>query len=151
MTFQRVTGLEGKNFFVLLPPEGGAGGWYQYLYLVSRPSSLAFSHPPVTRLSLVIQVPDARDVRSVPLSSCPFNGIVLGLEGGEDVVCLVFGYIVGDVTSFRSALGASFNVDVRHTPFLLRSLLISIENTFSRPDNAAINTEPLDALLASAL
>lgn len=84
-------------------------------------------------------------------SSCPFNGIVLGLEGGEDVVCLVFGYIVGDVTSFRSALGASFNVDVRHTPFLLRSLLISIENTFSRPDNAAINTEPLDALLASAL
>jgi hypothetical protein len=38
----------------------------------------------VIRLLLVIQVPHASDKRSVALLSCPIDGFVLGLEGGED-------------------------------------------------------------------
>jgi hypothetical protein len=38
----------------------------------------------VIRLLLVIQVPHASDKRSVALLSCPIDGFVLSLEGGED-------------------------------------------------------------------
>jgi hypothetical protein len=44
----------------------------------------ALARPPVIRLLLVIQVPHASDKRSVALLSCPIDGFVLGLEGGED-------------------------------------------------------------------
>jgi hypothetical protein len=47
----------------------------------------ALARPPVIRLLLVIQVPHASDKRSVALLSCPIDGF---LEGGEDVVCVVF-------------------------------------------------------------
>jgi hypothetical protein len=44
----------------------------------------ALARPPVIRLLLVIQVPHASDKRSVALLSCPIDGFVLGLKGGED-------------------------------------------------------------------
>ena len=44
----------------------------------------ALAPPASDRLLLVIQVPHASDKRSVALLSCPIDGFVLGLEGGED-------------------------------------------------------------------
>jgi hypothetical protein len=46
----------------------------------------ALARPPVTGLLLVIHVPHASDKRSVALLSCP----IVGFQGGEDVVCVVF-------------------------------------------------------------
>jgi hypothetical protein len=58
-------------------------------YLSRRPkaevhSGVRFSPPASARLLLVIQVPHASDKRNVALLSCPIDGFVLGLEGGED-------------------------------------------------------------------
>ena len=44
----------------------------------------ALAPPASDRLLLVIQVPHASDKRSVALLSCPIDGFVLSLEGGED-------------------------------------------------------------------
>ena len=69
-------------------------------YLSRRPkaevhSGFALARPPVIRLLLVIQVPHASDKRSVALLSCPIDGFVLSLEGGEDAAADAHGIGLG--------------------------------------------------------
>jgi hypothetical protein len=51
--------------------------------------------PASDRLLLVIQVPHASDKRSVALLSCPIDGFVLSLEGGEDAAADAHGIGLG--------------------------------------------------------
>ena len=69
-------------------------------YLSRRPKAevhwgLALARPPAIRLLLVIQVPHASDKRSVALLSCPIDGFVLSLEGGEDATADAHGIGLG--------------------------------------------------------
>jgi hypothetical protein len=70
--------------------------------------------PPLIRLLLIIQVPDASDKRGVALALRPSNRFSLRFEGAEYVVRMVFNDIVVNVAPLRAALGARFNVNVRH-------------------------------------
>ena len=65
-------------------------------------------------------MPDASDMSSVALASCPIDGFALGLECSEDVVRMVFDHIIGNGTPFRTTLGAGLNVDTCHTVLSLR-------------------------------
>ena len=51
--------------------------------------------PASDRLLLVIQVPHASDKRSVALLSCPIDGFVLSLKGGEDAAADAHGIGLG--------------------------------------------------------
>jgi hypothetical protein len=55
----------------------------------------ALTRAPVIRLLLVIQVPHASDKGSMALLSCPIDGFVLGLEGGEDAAADAHGIGLG--------------------------------------------------------
>jgi hypothetical protein len=55
----------------------------------------ALAPPASDRLLLVIQVPHASDKRSVALLSCPIDGFVLSLEGGEDAAADAHGIGLG--------------------------------------------------------
>jgi hypothetical protein len=74
----------------------------------------ALGRPPVIGSLLVIQMPDASNKRRMAVAFRPIDRISLRLEGGEDVICVVFDYIIVDVTPFRTALGTCLDVDVRH-------------------------------------
>jgi len=45
---------------------------------------------------LVVQVPDASNVRGVTVLLRPLNGFLLRLARGEDVVRMVLDYVIGD-------------------------------------------------------
>ena len=60
----------------------------------------SLSRAPVIWLFLVVQVPDASDMRRVPGLLRPFNCFVLGLEGLKDMFRVVF----NDVILYGAAL-----------------------------------------------
>ena len=72
------------------------------------------SSPPVIGPLLIVHVPDTSDKRGVAFAFCPVDGFSLRLEGAEHVVSMVFDDIIVDMAPFRAALGARFNVNVRH-------------------------------------
>jgi hypothetical protein len=77
-------------------------------------ADVALGRPPVIRHPLIIQVSDASDMRGVALTFCPIDCFSLRFEGRECVVRMVFHDIIVDTGPFRAALGARFNVNVRH-------------------------------------
>jgi hypothetical protein len=76
--------------------------------------SFALGRAPVVRPLLIIQVPDASDQRGVTLAFRPIDRFSLRFEGAKHVVRMVFDDIVVDMAPLRTALGARFNVNVRH-------------------------------------
>ena len=52
-------------------------------------------------LLLIVQVSDASDVGGMAVLLCPLDCFALGLEGGEDVVGVVFDNVVVDMASLR--------------------------------------------------
>jgi len=62
----------------------------------------------------IIQVPDASDERGMAHTFRPIDRFSLCFEGAEHVVGMVFDNIIVDMASLRAALGARFNVNVRH-------------------------------------
>ena len=84
---------------------------------------IASGRPPVIRLLSIIQVPDAGDKRGVAVLSRPINRFSLGFEGAEHVVRMLFDDIIVDRVPLRAALGAGFNVNVRHAFLSLGSLV----------------------------
>ena len=81
----------------------------------------ALGRAPVVRLLLIIQVPDASDKRGMVLTFRPSDCFSLRFEGAEHVVRMVFDDIIVDMAPLRAALGARFNVNVRHTLLSLGS------------------------------
>jgi hypothetical protein len=77
-------------------------------------TEFALSRPPVIRRLLIIQVPDTSDKRGVALTFRPIDCFSLRFEGREYVVRMVFHDIIVDMGPLRAALGACFNVNVRH-------------------------------------
>jgi hypothetical protein len=75
----------------------------------------------VIRLLLIIQVPDASDKRGVTLTFRPIGRFFLRFEGAEYVVGMIFDDIILDRAPLRAALGACFNVNVRHVLLSLGS------------------------------
>ena len=82
-------------------------------------SEFALGRPPMIRLLLIVQMPDASDMRGVAVLLRPIDRFPLRFEGAECVVHVVFHDIVVDMATLRAALGARFYVNVRHA---LRSL-----------------------------
>jgi hypothetical protein len=70
---------------------------------------------------LIIQVPDASDKRGVTLIFCPIDRFSLRFEGAEHMVRMVFDDIIVDMAPLGAALGARFNVNVRHALLSLGS------------------------------
>ena len=64
----------------------------------------ALGYAPLVRFLLVIQMPNARDVRSVPVLLRPFDCFALRFEGGEDMIRVILNHIIVD----RAALGRPF-------------------------------------------
>jgi YidB-like protein len=69
---------------------------------------------PVISLFLIVQVPNASDVRDVSIFLRPFDRFVLSLEGGEDIVRMVFNHIVVDMSAFWPTFGPGLDVNFRH-------------------------------------
>ena len=63
----------------------------------------ALGRSPVIRFPLVIQVPDASDKGGVAAFFCPIDRLLLGFEGAEFVVGMVFDDIIVDRTAMWSA------------------------------------------------
>jgi hypothetical protein len=63
---------------------------------------------------LVVQVPDASDMRRMPVTFRPCDRFVLRLERGEDMVGMVFNDIVVDMTPLGAPFWTRLNVDGRH-------------------------------------
>jgi hypothetical protein len=80
--------------------------------------------PPVVGPLLVIEVPDAGDKRGMALTFRPIDRFSLRFEGGEHVVRMVFHDIIVGRTSLSAALGARFNVNVRHALLSLGTMLL---------------------------
>jgi hypothetical protein len=79
-------------------------------------SEVALGRPPVIRLLLIIQIPDASNKRGVALTFRPIDRFSLRFEGAEHVVRMVFDDIIVNMAPLRATLGARFNVNVRHAP-----------------------------------
>ena len=91
------------------------------------------------RVLLVIQVPDASDKRGVARTFRPIDRFSLRFEGAEHVVRMVFDDIIVDMAPLRAALGARFNVNVRHV-----LLSLGIERRPGEPTGAAQSGRPDD-------
>ena len=78
---------------------------------------VALGRPPVIRRLRLIQVPDTSDMRGMALTFRPIDCFSLRFEGRECVVCMVFHDIIVDMGPLKAALGACFNVNVRHNLF----------------------------------
>jgi hypothetical protein len=87
---------------------------YAHRDTVLRIRRADLSRPPVIGPLLIVYVPDTSDKRGVAFAFRPINGFSLRLEGAEHVVSMVFDDIIVDMASLRAALGARFNVNVRH-------------------------------------
>jgi hypothetical protein len=75
----------------------------------------------VIRLLLVIQVPNASDMRVVAVLPCPIDRFLLRLEGGEDVVGMILDHLIVDMAPVKATLGTRLNVNLGH---VLRSLTV---------------------------
>jgi len=71
----------------------------------------------VVRFFLIIQVSDARDKGSVAVRLRPIDCFALRLEGAEDMIGMIFDYIVVDIAALRAAFGTRFDINVRHALF----------------------------------
>ena len=74
----------------------------------------ALSSPPVIRLFLIVQVPDASNQRRMPLSFCPVDGFSLRLGRVKHIVPMIFDYIIFDRAAFGAALRKRFDINARH-------------------------------------
>jgi hypothetical protein len=68
----------------------------------------------VIRLVLVVEMP-AGDQRRMAITLGPFDAFLLGAEGAQDMVSMIFNDIVTDRGSCRSPLGAGFYIHVAHS------------------------------------
>ena len=66
------------------------------------------------RLLLIIQVPHASYMRRVSVAFRPIDRFPLRFKGAERLVGVVFHNIFLDMATLGAALGARFNVNVRH-------------------------------------
>jgi hypothetical protein len=72
------------------------------------------NRPPVIGFFLIIQVPDASDMRSMALDFSPVDGFMLGFESAEHMVRMVLDDIVLDGAAVGAAFGARFYVYACH-------------------------------------
>jgi hypothetical protein len=70
--------------------------------------------PPVISVLFVVQVPDASDVRMMPIFLCPIDCFALSLEGSESVISVILNHIVVNRITFWSAFWSWFDIDGRH-------------------------------------
>ena len=82
----------------------------------------SLSRAPVIWLFLVVQVPDASDMRRVPRLLRPFDCFVLGLEGLKDMVRVVF----NDVILYGLPSGRPFGLASTKTRTILFSLYFCV-------------------------
>ena len=64
---------------------------------------------------LVIQMPNARDKRSVTVRFGPIDCFFLGFESAELMVRMVFDYIILNGRPLRATLRTGFDVNIRHS------------------------------------
>src|SRR5215472_12116785 len=69
---------------------------------------------PVIRLHLVIQVPNARNQRRVPVLLRPIDCPFLRMENSKGVVGMILDHVIFDSTAFRPALRARLHVNICH-------------------------------------
>ena len=75
----------------------------------------SLSRAPVIWLFLVVQLPDASDMRGVPGLLRPFDCFVLGLEGLKDMVRVVFNNVILYKAALWPPLRSRLDKDARHS------------------------------------
>src|SRR5579864_1174622 len=80
----------------------------------------------MVRNLLVIEVPDASDKGMVTILLRPIDCFFLSFESAQLVIRMVFDYIIVNGRSFRTTLGTSFYVNVRHSLFLSLLCLVTL-------------------------
>jgi hypothetical protein len=90
---------------------------------VASQAELSLGGPPVVGFLLIVQVSDASDKRVVALAFRPIDCSLLRSGGVKHVVGMVFSDEVVNGAPFRTALGACFDIYIRHG-FLSRSSLL---------------------------
>ena len=77
-------------------------------------STSASDGPPVVWVFLVVQVPNPRDMRRVPVGLRPVDRFLLRAGGLQDVVSVILDDVVIDTRALRSLLWPRLNVDFRY-------------------------------------
>src|SRR5579863_5481891 len=70
--------------------------------------------PPVVRSFLVVELPNASNMRHVPILLRPRDSFVLRLVRGEYVIRMILHHIVVNWIALGATFRTRFNVDVRH-------------------------------------
>jgi hypothetical protein len=70
---------------------------------------------PVIGFLLIVEMANAGDMRRMAVLLRPIDCFSLCFERSERVVGVIFNYIIVNMGTFGTALGARLNIDVRHT------------------------------------
>jgi hypothetical protein len=90
---------------------------------MASPGHVTSGHSPVIRFLLVIQMPNAGNVRGVAVFLGPINRFSLRFECDEDMIRMVFDHVIVDMAALRSPLGTRLNINVRHALLLVGSFV----------------------------